>query len=43
METDVKTFDEWRLGEMVKRDDEWSVETANGIQQYENDEQRIHF
>jgi len=26
------------LAKMVKRDDEWSVETANGIQ---NDEQRI--
>lgn len=43
METDVKTFDEWHSGEMVKRDDEWSVETANGIQQYQNDEPCIHF
>lgn len=29
--------------EMVKRDDEWSIETANGIQQYQNDVRRIPF
>lgn len=38
MKTDVKTFDEWHSSETVKRDDEWSVEAANGIQRYQNDE-----
>jgi hypothetical protein len=37
VETDVKTFDEWHSHKAVKRDDEWSVETANGIRQYQQE------